>query len=116
MYYVLHIIYIGTGTFKREYLLDFVFSAISDIQMMTLGLSPLRPSSWQKQNPFWIRGLFAILRRFGSPFYDFAGLNNFKEKCRPGSWEPLFLMSRHPITPRALAAIAKVFLRATAGS
>jgi len=94
-----------------EYLLDYVFRSVSGIQMLTLGLSPLRPSSWQNKSPFWVRGIFALMRRFGSPFYDFAGLNRFKEKCRPGSWEPLFLMSRHPITPRTLAAVAKVFLK-----
>ena len=93
-----------------EYMLDQVFCSISDIQMLTLGLSPLRPSPWQSRNPRWIRIFFAMLRCFGSPFYDFMGVNRFKEKCRPGSWEPLFLMSRHRITPQTLAAVAKIFL------
>jgi len=94
-----------------ECLLDYVFCSVSGIKFLTLGLSPLRRDRWSEKNPFWIRALFSILRRFGAPFYDFAGLNRFKEKCRPGSWEPLFLVSRHPITPRTLAAIATVFLR-----
>ncbi len=94
-----------------ENLLDAVFRDVSDIQMLTLGLSPLRPSPWQKKNPFWVRGLFAMMRRFGSPFYDFSGLTRFKEKCRPGKWEPLFLMSRQPVSPRTLMAVATVFLK-----
>jgi phosphatidylglycerol lysyltransferase len=94
-----------------EYLIDYVFRSISGIKMLTLGLSPLRQDALTARNPFWIRLLFGMLRRFGAPFYDFAGLNRFKEKCRPGSWEPLFLVSRYPITPRMLAAIATVFFK-----
>ncbi len=94
-----------------ECLLDYVFRSVSGVQFLTLGLSPLRQDVFSDKNPFWIRILFGMMRRFGAPFYDFSGLNRFKEKCRPGSWEPLFLVSRHPITPRTLAAVAKVFFR-----
>ncbi len=52
-----------------------------------------------------------MMRRLGSPFYDFSGLTRFKEKCRPGRWEPLFLMSRQPVGPRTLMALATVFLK-----
>jgi lysylphosphatidylglycerol synthetase-like protein (DUF2156 family) len=94
-----------------EYLLDHVFQSVPGMDMLTLGLSPLRVDAWQQKNPFWIRFLFGMMRRFGAPFYDFAGLNRFKEKCCPGSWEPLFLVSRDPITWRTMMAIAKVFLK-----
>ena len=87
-----------------------------------------------------------MMRRLGSPFYDFSGLypfqnriqvsnrggsiflicdqsdleagfhfgtgiTRFKEKCRPGGWEPLFLMSRQPVGPHTLMALATVFLK-----
>lgn len=81
------------------------------LHSITMGLSPLRQSHRTHQNPWWIRLLFKLMREFGSPLYDFSGLNRFKEKCRPGAWEPLYLLSRNTITPKTLAAISKVFLQ-----
>ena len=78
----------------------------------TLGLSPLstRAAVAPFRNPLWLRILLAWMRKHGQRFYNFEGLDAFKAKLQPESWEPVFAVSNEPrISPRTLYAIAAAF-------
>ena len=78
----------------------------------TLGLSPLstRATVAPFRNPLWLRILLAWMRKHGQRFYNFEGLDAFKAKLQPESWEPIFAVSNEPrISPRTLYAIAAAF-------
>lgn len=78
----------------------------------TLGLSPLSVRAQIKpfDNPFWLRVLLAWLRKHAQRFYNFDGLDAFKAKLQPESWEPVFAIYNKPrISVRTLYAIASVF-------
>jgi phosphatidylglycerol lysyltransferase len=78
----------------------------------TLGLSPLssRARIEPFDNPFWLRVLLAWMRRHAQRFYNFDGLDAFKAKLQPESWEPVFaIYNERQISPRVLYAIASVF-------
>jgi phosphatidylglycerol lysyltransferase len=50
------------------------------------------------------------VRAHGRRFYDFDGLDRFKAKFRPHSWEPIHAMDDGPrFSMRALRAIAGAF-------
>lgn len=86
--------------------------AASGSDYATLGLSPLstRAATAPFQNPFWLRVLLAWLRLHGRRFYNFDGLDHFKAKLQPESWEPVFAISSEPrISIRTLYAIVSVF-------
>lgn len=80
--------------------------------LITLGLSPLSqyaPHSGATP-PRSVRALFAWLRIHGRRFYNFEGLDTFKAKFRPESWEPVYAVLRQPEhTWRALIAIGAAF-------
>jgi phosphatidylglycerol lysyltransferase len=79
---------------------------------ITLGLSPLSRavSDAMSANPRWLRWLLAWLRAHGRRFYNFDGLDTFKGKFRPGSWDPVFAICNQPrFTPPVLYAIAAAF-------
>lgn len=82
---------------------------------LTLGLSPLsrkhRPaSSERRENPLWLRLMFAWAYAHGREFYDFAGLEGFKEKFWPPAWEPIYLVGGGSrIGVRSLYAVAAAF-------
>ncbi len=78
----------------------------------TLGLSPLstRAPAAPFGNPLWLRFLLAWMRKHGQRFYNFEGLDQFKFRLRPESWEPVFAFSNEPrISLRTLYAIASAF-------
>lgn len=78
----------------------------------TLGLSPLstRAQIAPFRNPLWLRFLLAWMRKHGQRFYNFEGLDQFKARLRPESWEPVFALSNEPrISLRTLYAIASAF-------
>ena len=82
---------------------------------LTLGLSPLsrrhRPASLERRDtPAWTRAAFAWAYAHGRRFYDFAGLEAFKEKFRPPRWEPVYLVAGGArLGPRTLYAVAAAF-------
>lgn len=82
---------------------------------VTLGLSPLSRRAEvapgdSRRNPFWLRLLLGWVRAHGTRFYNFEGLDAFKAKFRPESWEPIFAISTEPrFSPRTLYAIAAAF-------
>ncbi len=80
----------------------------------TLGLSPLstRARIDPFENPLWLRILLETMRRYARGFYNFDGLDAFKSKLRPESWEPIFAIYNRPqFSPRTLYAVASAFSR-----
>jgi phosphatidylglycerol lysyltransferase len=79
---------------------------------LTLGLSPLshRARILPQPTPRWLRLTLAWVRAHGRRFYNFDGLDAFKAKFRPESWESIFALSNErAVSPRTLYAIAAAF-------
>jgi phosphatidylglycerol lysyltransferase len=58
----------------------------------------------------WLGLVLRLVRRGGRRFYNFGGLDAFKAKFNPETWEPIYAIAegtRFP--PRALYAIAGAF-------
>jgi phosphatidylglycerol lysyltransferase len=78
----------------------------------TLGLSPLseRANVSPIHHPLWLRFVLRWVRVHGSRFYNFRGLETFKAKFNPHSWEPIFAIGEGAsFSPRDLYAIAGAF-------
>lgn len=78
----------------------------------TLGLVALarHAQPWTAGNPLWLRALFGWARAHGRRFYNFEGLEFFREKLRPAAWEGVYAVAnRRPFPPAALWAIASAF-------
>jgi len=77
----------------------------------TLGLSPLSErGAIELRQPLWLRLLLRWLRRHGTRFYNFRGLDAFKAKFNPQVWEPIYAIAEGKnFPPRALYAIAGAF-------
>jgi phosphatidylglycerol lysyltransferase len=78
----------------------------------TLGLSPLsrRAVLTPIPQPLWLRFVLQWVRLHGARFYNFAGLDAFKAKFNPDSWEPIYAIAEGPrFLPRDLYAIAGAF-------
>jgi lysylphosphatidylglycerol synthetase-like protein (DUF2156 family) len=97
-----------------ELLIDSAMRSIaaSGATYATLGLSPLSQrvdlaSAWQ---PMWLRLVLRWVRLHGARFYNFGGLESFKAKFNPATWEPIYAISEgERFPPRALYAIAGAF-------
>ena len=79
---------------------------------VTLGLSPLskRAKIEKFDNPIWLRILLAWLRKHGQRFYNFDGLDAFKAKMTPETWEPVFAISNESVfSGKTMYAIALAF-------
>jgi phosphatidylglycerol lysyltransferase len=104
----------GAPNGSAELLLDSAMRAVAadGAGYVTLGLSPLsRHASlaevWQ---PFWLRFLLRWVRLHGARFYNFAGLDAFKAKFNPETWEPIYAIGQgRAFSPRDLYAIAGAF-------
>lgn len=97
-----------------ELLLDTMMHAVAadGARQVTLGLAPLRESSGARVGPppVWLRALLAFVRAHGRRFYNFQGLEQFKAKFRPHTWEPIYAISFEPqFSPRTAYAIAAAF-------
>jgi phosphatidylglycerol lysyltransferase len=92
--------------------LDAAFRALApEVESITLGLAPLsdRTGGWDEAPP-WLRLLVRWARAHGRRFYNFRGLETFKAKLRPESWEPVWLLTAAPrITPGLLWAVVAAF-------
>jgi phosphatidylglycerol lysyltransferase len=78
----------------------------------TLGLAPLstRAAIPAPPMPRWLELTFAWTRAHGRRFYDFDGLDAFKAKLRPTSWEGIYAISHERrFSVRTLRAIAEAF-------
>jgi phosphatidylglycerol lysyltransferase len=97
-----------------ELLVDSAFreAGRAGLAYFTLGLCPLSGlrEKGRGHGPWWLELVFRWLRLHGSRFYNFRGLEGFKSKFSPESWEPLYAICNRPaFTPRILMAIAAVF-------
>jgi lysylphosphatidylglycerol synthetase-like protein (DUF2156 family) len=81
-------------------------------QYATLGLVALARHApvWTTGNPLWLRVLLGWARAHGRRFYNFEGLEFFRQKLHPATWETVYAVSnRRPFPPAALGAIASAF-------
>ncbi len=81
-------------------------------QYLTLGLAPLamRDEIAHDSEPGWLELALRWTGAHGNRFYNFAGLERFKSKFQPDTWEPIYAIQRAPsFSPRALYAIAGAF-------
>jgi phosphatidylglycerol lysyltransferase len=96
-----------------ELLLDSAVRAFAEegARYVTLGLSPLSRAVPQEPAPPWsLRPLLALTRVHARRFYNFEGLERFKRKFLPESWEPIYAITDRPrVSPRTLYAIAGAF-------
>lgn len=97
-----------------ELMIDAAMRATADsgATYATLGLSPLSQCAGiaPPPQPPWLRFLLRWVRLHGTRFYNFIGLDAFKAKFNPESWEPIYGIAegtRFP--PSALYAIAGAF-------
>jgi phosphatidylglycerol lysyltransferase len=98
----------------NELMLDATMRAAAarGIHYVTLGLSPLstRAGVAAPSVPAWLALALRWTRAHGRRFYNFDGLDAFKAKFRPDSWEPIYaIASGRRFTPRTLWAIAAAF-------
>jgi len=86
--------------------------AASGSTYVTLGLAPLacRNQIGHENEPVWLGALLGFAALHGRRFYNFGGLEAFKTKFGPESWEPVYAIEASPhFSPRALYAIAGAF-------
>lgn len=86
--------------------------AAEGAQYVTMGLVPLSEHGRMPgdENPTWLRLLLAWVRAHGRRFYNFDGLEKFKAKFAPESWEAIYAISHEAhFSPRALYAISAAF-------
>lgn len=79
---------------------------------VTLGLAPLSRQARGPESPrsLIVQTLLTWARAHGRRFYNFAGLDAFKTKLQPHTWEPIYLLSGERVTSlRTLYAIAGAF-------
>ncbi len=104
----------GAPNGTTELLLDTAIRAVAKegAAYVTLGLCPLsrRADVEAPEQRWWLRALLAWVRAHGRRFYDFDGLDAYKAKFLPQSWEPIYaITSERTIGPRTLWAIAGAF-------
>lgn len=97
-----------------ELMIDRAMRALAEegYDYATLGLAPLstRARVSPFRNPLWLRFLLAWMRLHGKRFYNFDGLDAFKAKLQPKTWEPIFALADEPrLSPRTIYAIAAAF-------
>ena len=79
---------------------------------ITLGTSPLsrRGKRLSSRHPLWLRAIAGWMRAHGTRFYNFRGLEHFKAKFQPQTWEPVFAVAAEPrIRFRTLYAVMGAF-------
>ena len=104
----------GAPNGTNELMLDATMRAAAEdqIRYVTLGLSPLstRAGVASPRVPFWLALALRLTRAHGRRFYNFDGLDAFKAKFRPDSWEPIYAIGAgRRFTLRTLWAIAAAF-------
>ena len=96
-----------------ETLMDAAVNAVArdGADYLTMGLVPLSsrlPDLAETQR--WLTFLLHWVRLHGRRFYNFDGLEWFKAKFHPDSWEPIYAVSKEPkVSVRTLYAIAAAF-------
>lgn len=81
--------------------------AVGEAEMVTMGIVPL---AGPLVGPSWLQLLSRWARAHGRRFYNFDGLEWFKEKFHPEAWEPVYVISRERrFSFRTLWAVAAAF-------
>jgi phosphatidylglycerol lysyltransferase len=86
--------------------------AAEDSRFITLGTSPLsrRGELLSSRHPLWLRVMTGWMRAHGTRFYNFRGLEHFKAKFQPQTWEPVFAVAAESrIRPGTLYAVMGAF-------
>ena len=87
----------GAPNGTSELLLDAAWRDLADsgADYVTLGLSPLsqRADVEFPHHRAWLRFALGWVRAHGRRFYDFDGLDAFKAKFLPQSWEPIWAIT-----------------------
>ena len=87
----------GAPNGTTELMLDAAFRDLAELgaSYVTLGLSPLsrRADVQAPPQPLWIRLLLGWIRAHGRRFYNFDGLDAFKAKFLPQTWEPIYAIT-----------------------
>jgi phosphatidylglycerol lysyltransferase len=79
-------------------------------EYLTMGLVPFSQYGCPERNPAWLQTLVKIARRSGRKLYSFEGLDGFKSKFSPESWEPVYAVSPgRNFKLQDLLAIAEAF-------
>jgi lysylphosphatidylglycerol synthetase-like protein (DUF2156 family) len=96
-----------------ELLLDFAARTVAreGASYFTMGLVPLSSRvSPTAETPWWLRLILKWVRAHGRRFYNFGGLEWFKNKFEPDYWEPIYAISKEQtFSFRSLYAIAAAF-------
>ncbi len=75
----------------------------------TLGLVALAHNVFL-DSPLWLRSLMRFARAHANRFYNFRGLEQFRAKLQPASWEKIYVISRERrISPATLYAVGGAF-------
>jgi phosphatidylglycerol lysyltransferase len=62
------------------------------------------------KNPLWLRALMAWARLHGNRFYNFRGLEAFRTKMHPDTWETVYAIANEQhFSPQTLHAVAHAF-------
>jgi phosphatidylglycerol lysyltransferase len=101
-----------------ELLIDAAMQCLADMQCTyaTLGLVALAQHAQRHmaENPLWLRALLAWARAHGCRFYNFQGLEAFRAKLHPQTWEPIFAIANESrFSPRTLHAVAGAFCKSS---
>ena len=86
--------------------------ATEDSRFITLGTCPLsrRGGRLTSRHPLWLRAITGWMRAHGTRFYNFRGLEHFKAKFQPQTWEPVFAVAAEPrMRPGTLYAVMGAF-------
>ena len=78
----------------------------------TLGLVALsnHANRGLAENPAWLGALMRFARSYANRFYNFQGLERFRAKMEPDSWEPVYAISNEQhFSPFALYAMGEAF-------
>ncbi|HWB54759.1 MAG TPA: phosphatidylglycerol lysyltransferase domain-containing protein, partial [Tepidisphaeraceae bacterium] len=97
-----------------ELLIDAAMRCLAELKCTyaTLGLVALAKHAHQHmaENPLWLRAILAWARAHGCRFYNFQGLEAFRTKLHPQTWEPIFAIANEPtFSPHTLHAVAAAF-------
>src|SRR5215472_13589189 len=76
---------------------------------VTMGLVALSGDALNR-NPAWLRALMFWAHAHANRFYNFRGIEAFRAKMRPASWETIYFISNEKrFSPFALYAIGGAF-------
>ncbi len=79
---------------------------------ITLGLVALARAADREMrtNPLWLRGLMRFARAHANRFYHFRGLEHFRTRLAPRTWEPVYAISNERrFSARTLYAMGSAF-------